>query len=77
MITIYKSVGGVPKEVKEPTKGCWIHVETPNEDELKALNSIIEVPDEAISFLKDIDEQPKTEKYKQFLFILFRILSAI
>ncbi len=73
MITIYKSVGGKPKEVKEPTKGCWIHVETPTDDDLKALQDMIEVPDEAISFLKDIDEQPKTERYKQFLFILFRI----
>lgn len=75
MFEIFKSSNGSLVDLKAPVKNSWINLESPTEKDLVALRKVLDVPDEIFSSLKDGDELPRTEKYDDFLFIVFRIPS--
>lgn len=59
----------LPKKV---TNDCWLDINSPTEDELFELKSIIDLSEDIILSIRDINEVPKVEKYDDFNFILIQ-----
>ncbi|MCR4335664.1 MAG: magnesium transporter CorA family protein [archaeon] len=74
MIEIFKQVNGKLKQVDKPSAGCWINVESPNEADVNMIKGMVDFEDDDVfTDLKDVDELARTEKYDDFVFIIFRL----
>jgi magnesium transporter len=73
MIEIFKSSkDGLQKiDVFEP--GCWVNVVSPEEEDFERLKSFADLNREFVGYVKDPDEQPKTAKDKDMVFIVLRV----
>lgn len=72
MYKIYKTHG---KKIMNPEKlspDCWIDLNSPTDEEILELKSIVEIPEDIVTSIKDTDEVPKVEKYDDFQFILIQ-----
>ena len=72
MIEILKSKDRALIKLDKLTKGSWVNVISPSSDEIKTLKSKFNIPEEVFSSLKDVDEIPTIERYKDLLFILIK-----
>jgi len=72
MIETFKPSNGKVRKIDRLSKGCWINVTHPSEEDMAVLKSVMSFPDNFITSLKDIDELPSIEKYKKSLCIIFR-----
>jgi len=76
MIQIFKTLHGLLVEQKSFSKGSWINVESPTEEDLKKLSQLTEKLDEFEGFitsLKDPEEQARVETENSTLFIVLRV----
>lgn len=72
MITIYKTVAGKLKEQKRVTRGVWINVAEPTEEDFDQLFKW-GVPRDAITSAMDVDELARVEKEDGVMFIILRV----
>ena len=72
MIEILKSKDRALIKLDKLTKGSWVNVISPSSNEIKTLKSKFNIPEEVFSSLKDVDEIPTIERYKDLLFILIK-----
>ena len=63
---------GRTRKVEKPVSGSWINLVDADEDDVRKLEKIIDVPEEFISSLKDLDEIPSIEKKGDEFFIIFK-----
>jgi len=76
MIQIFKTLHGLLVEQKSFSKGSWINVESPTEEDLKKLSKLTGKLDEFEGFitsLKDSEEQARVETENGTLFIVLRV----
>jgi magnesium transporter len=76
MIEILKNTNGELKHLNKPIKGCWINLVSPTRSELHQLKSLIDIPNDIITSVKDKNEISSIEKYKDNLFVLVRVPKA-
>ena len=76
MIEILKNTNGELKHLNKPVKGCWINLISPTRSELHQLKSIIDIPNDIITSVKDKNEISSIEKYKDNLFVLVQVPKA-
>lgn len=62
-----------PLEVKELSKGCWICVECPDEDDLRFLREELHIPDDFIDSVSDTDERPRVERDDDWAMSIVRL----
>lgn len=72
MYRIYKTFEDKVTVPKKITNDCWLDINSPSEDELFELKSVIDIPEDIILSIRDADEVPKVEKYDDFNFILIQ-----
>lgn len=72
MYKIYKTFRGKILNPEKPSDFCWIDLNSPTEEDILELKSLVEIPEDVIASIKDVDEVPKLEKYDDFHFILFQ-----
>ncbi|MFH1450580.1 MAG: magnesium transporter CorA family protein [archaeon] len=76
MIKIFKTIKERIAEQDKITKGCWVNLESPNEEELKRLDHLTKNLDEFQGFLtslKDPEEQARVETENGALFLVVRV----
>lgn len=59
------------EEVKEFTKGCWINMVNPTEDEIKYVCENVKIQDQFIRYSLDYEEKPRIESEEEDSTILF------
>ncbi len=57
MITITKTIDGKQMALKEPEKGCWIHMQAPTIDEVNHICKVTQVADEMVKAALDDEER--------------------
>lgn len=69
----YKSVrGNVVKEMKEPQRGSWVHVEAPSEEEIAEIVKRFKVDEGLLEDALDEDEVPRLEREGEQSYIFVR-----
>jgi len=72
MLEVLKTTRGKLKRRKFIVRGSWINLVSPDQKDLRKLQSVISIPDEAVNSLRDIDEVSTIERYDDFLFLTIR-----
>lgn len=72
MIEILRNTTEKTEVIKKPSEKCWINVVSPTDDEIRQIQSFVNVPEEVLTLLKDVDEIPTIEEYEDFTFIILR-----
>ncbi|MCC7196976.1 magnesium transporter CorA family protein [Candidatus Peregrinibacteria bacterium] len=70
MYKIYKTSRGKLFNPETPVEDSWIDISAPNDDDLNDLIKHFEIPEEAMTSVKDHQEVPKVEEVDDFQFIL-------
>lgn len=73
MIEILKSYQKKLQTKPFPAPGSWINIINPTEAELNLLKNLINIPKDIFNYLKDKDELSRTERFRNFLFILIKV----
>ncbi len=75
MMNIYKKMVGSKKlgKQKKITRGCWVNVIDPDNEEIDELNDKINIEKEYITDALDKNETPRIEKEDNIVFIIFKI----
>lgn len=61
MINITKTIEGIQTPLKEPEKGCWIHLTAPSIDEIMQISQITGASDEMLKAALDDEERAHIE----------------
>lgn len=72
MITIYKTTDQGLETMPEVTRGCWINVVDPTNEEINQLRDL-GIPPEFIMAPLDVDERSRVEREDGEVFILLRV----
>lgn len=72
MLEILRPKDGELRKLDKPEKGCWINVIQPSKGDLEELNSIIQIPEEIFTSLRDVDEVSTIERHPGFMFVIVR-----
>lgn len=72
MYRIYKTVRGRLTNPKNPSRDCWIDINSPTENDIEALAPYFQIPEEVLVSIRDVDEVPKLEVVDDFNFILIQ-----
>jgi magnesium transporter len=73
MVYIFKNIGDALQTINKIEKGCWVHVVSPNNDELNELSQKIQAPIEFFTDPLDIDERARIEIEDTYMLIVLRI----
>lgn len=73
MLEIYKPTKNGAQPLKKAGRGTWINAINPTPAEVKQLRTYIDFPDEVLTSVKDLEEIPIIEPYKNFQFLLIRV----
>ncbi len=71
MLTIYKTTDHSLETVPDIAEGCWVHVVTPDPQEIARLEGL-GIPPDFLAHGLDTDEQPRTERDDSGLLIILR-----
>ncbi len=72
MIEIFKSKRDGLHSIEKVEKGCWVNVTSPDEEDIARIKEMAKIPDEFLDYIKDPDEQPRSEKERGVIFIVMR-----
>lgn len=68
----WKIAEGLP-QLAEFTEGCWVNVESPDEEDFAFLTEELDIPSEFLADIADVDERPRTEREGEWQLTLLRI----
>ena len=68
---LYSENGFMEKPVWAP--GCWVNVESPDQDDFQFLTRELNVPESFLEDIADADERPRTETEGNWLLTILRI----
>ncbi len=76
MHAIYSIRDGVRKEITPGAavgaEAIWVNLNTPSEEDLAAVKSLIDLPFEVIAEVKDVNEVPKLDRVDEYLYLLLQ-----
>lgn len=72
MIKVYQTIKSNVVSLDEPALDTWIDIISPTEDDIKALEQMVEIDEDILRSIHDYDEVPKMEKYDGYDFILLQ-----
>jgi len=73
MISIYRSTPNGVVTVDQPVEGCWIHLTSPNAEEIARVETAYSIPREFLTYPLDIDEMARTEKEEGAVLVILRV----
>lgn len=73
MIEILRSSKDGLQVIEAFEPGCWVNVVSPEEGDFEKLKSFADLNREFVGYVKDPDEQPKTAKDKDMIFIVLKV----
>lgn len=72
MIKVYQTIKNNVVSLDEPSFDTWIDIVSPTDEDVKALEHLVEIDEDIIRSIRDYDEVPKMEKYDGYDFILLQ-----
>jgi magnesium transporter len=75
MLTIYKSRERGLETMEEVGDGCWVHMVSPEPEELARLQEL-GIPPEFLTHVRDLDERPRIERDGNVVLIVLHFPSA-
>ncbi len=73
MIAIYRSTPNGVVAIDEPVEGCWIHMSTPDAEEITRIETMYSIPREFLTYPLDVDEMARTEKDEGAVLVILRV----
>ena len=75
MITLYnkRMLDTTLETITEPIPGCWINASDPSEEETVALQEMLGIPHDFVTYPLDLSESPRTEREDGALLIVLRV----
>jgi magnesium transporter len=73
MISIYRSTATGLIALDEPVDGCWIHLTSPDAEEIARVEASYGIPREFLTYPLDLDEMARTEKEDGAVLVILRV----
>ncbi|MCJ7513600.1 MAG: magnesium transporter CorA family protein [Anaerolineales bacterium] len=73
MITMYRSTPNGVIAIQEPVEGCWIHMTSPDAEEIARIETAYAIPREFLTYPLDVDETARTEKEEGVALVILRV----
>ena len=73
MISIYRSTPNGVIVLDQPVEGCWIHLTSPDAEEITGLELGYGIPREFLTYPLDIDEMARTEREEGAALVILRV----
>ena len=73
MISIYRSTPDGVIAIDQPVDGCWIHLTSPDAEEIARVETGYGIPREFLTYPLDIDEMARTEKEEGAALVILRV----
>jgi len=73
MISIYRSTPDGVIAIDQPVDGCWIHLTSPDTEEIARVETGYGIPREFLTYPLDLDEMARTEKEEGAVLVILRV----